>query len=217
MRGALAACVALFVRGAVAESPAVAEAPVLIESYPVEGSLNLRDKTQTLATTTVVLNGDEYRTYTRLDGSFVFHDVKPGVYLLDVLSTEFVFSQVKINLPSQADQQVRCLEYKYPGAAKNALAYPIRLDAHLKYEYFDKREQVGLHTLLQNPMYLMIGVTAILVFLMPKLMESMDPEEMKKMQEQMGSAQDPASMLKTLFGGGEEENLKEEKESKKIK
>jgi len=45
-----------------------------------------------------VCAGGEYRTLTRADGSFVFHDVKPGVYLLDVLSVDYFFSQVSLIL-----------------------------------------------------------------------------------------------------------------------
>ena len=40
-------------------------------------------------------------------------------------------------------------------------------------------------------MLLMLLFTCGIVVFMPKLMESMDPEEMKQMQKQMGSAQDP--------------------------
>ncbi|KAH8063110.1 hypothetical protein JL722_2272 [Aureococcus anophagefferens] len=64
-----------------------------IESHPVEGTVRLRGAGASLPTTEVVLNGGEYRTYTRPDGGFVFHDVEPGVYLLDVLSVDYIFSQ----------------------------------------------------------------------------------------------------------------------------
>jgi hypothetical protein len=49
---------------------------------------------------------------------FIFHDVAPGVYLLDVLSANIAFSQVKISLPASPVEKVRCLEYKFPGAQK---------------------------------------------------------------------------------------------------
>ena len=173
-----------------------------IESHPVEGTVRLRGAGASLPTTEVVLNGGEYRTYTRPDGGFVFHDVEPGVYLLDVLSVDYIFSQVKLNLPKAGGEAIRCLEYRYPGAAKQPMAYPLELAAHVKQQYFEVRETPGLHTLFRNPMMLMLLFTGAVVVLMPKMMDNMDPEEMKKMQEQMGAAQDPASMLKNLFGGG---------------
>lgn len=173
-------------------------------NYPVEGVLSLREGS--LPPTEVVLNGGEYRTLTQVDGSFVFHDVSPGVYLLDVLSVDFFFSQVKCNLPKSLDT-IQCLEYKYPGAPKQNIAYPIKLKAAAKKQYFDQRETVGLHTLFKHPMAFMFLLTAGMVLVMPKLMENMDPDELKKMQDQMGAAQDPAQMLKNLFGGGEEKAI----------
>lgn len=165
-----------------------------------QGVLSLRDRSAKLATTEVVLNGGEYRTFTRIDGSFIFHDVKPGVYLLDVHSVEYYFTQVKINLPKAVDDPIQCVEFRYPGAPKQAVAYPLRLVASSKKQYFEQREQMGIHTLFRNPMMLMLVATGLIVVVMPKLMENMDAEEMKKMQEQMGAAHDPAQMLKNLFG-----------------
>lgn len=171
-----------------------------ISYYPVKGALTLKDRSALLATTEVVLNGGEYRTYTRSDGTFTFHDVKPGIYLLDVLSVDYFFSQVKLNLPRSLDQSIQCLEYRYPGAQKQAIDHPLRLVAAAKKKYFEEREKVGLHILFRNPMMLMLAFTGLIVVIMPKLMENMDPEEMKKMQEQMGAANDPAQMIKNLFG-----------------
>ena len=141
----------------------------------------------------------------------------PGVYLLDVLSVDYVFSQIKLNLPTAAGEPIRCLEYAYPGAAKKAAPYPVELSPHLKMQYFDVREQPGLHTLFRNPMLLMMMFTCGLVVFMPKLMDGMDPEEKKKLQEQMGAAQDPASMMKSLFGlqGDEDDASEDEGDSKK--
>lgn len=42
----------------------------------------------------VLLNGGEQATFTRWDGSFVFRDVAPGRYVVDVPSETFLFSQV---------------------------------------------------------------------------------------------------------------------------
>ena len=181
--------------------------------YPVQGRLMLNPRElqqsgygqQELLvppTTEIVLNGGEYRTYSRTDGSFMFHDVRPGVYLLDVLSTSHFFSQVKLNLPNDAGSAVRCLEYKFPGAPKQSIDYPLKLMSHARKQYFEQRETIGLHTMLRNPMLVMGALTGVLVLVMPKLMENMDPDEVKKMQEQMGAAQDPASFMKHMFGVG---------------
>jgi len=87
--------------------------PAPVESYPVEGRVRL-PRDAALPTTEVTLNGDEHRALTRPDGRFTFHDVPPGVYLLDVLSLDYVFSQIKLNLPATAGEQPRCLESPRP-------------------------------------------------------------------------------------------------------
>ena len=130
----------------------------------------------------ITLNGGEYEAFSRVDGGFTFHDVKPGVYLLDVLSDEAMFSQVrktggggvprgtsppfllrdasdtaltpstrttcdpqvKINLPTDLEGKVRCLEYRYPGAPKQPTTYPLNLVAHTKIRYFEVRRAAPL-------------------------------------------------------------------------
>lgn len=169
-------------------------------TYPIEGRLTLPDRSP-LPTTALSLNGGQYETMTRRDGSFIFHDVAPGVYLLDVLSANIAFSQVKISLPASPVEKVRCLEYKFPGAQKVPIAYPLHLAAHAKMRYFEKREQIGLHTFFKNPMSYMMVVTVAVVVFMPKMMANMDKDQLKEMQEQM-EGNDPQAMLQNLLGGG---------------
>ena len=196
---------------------AAAAAGAAVDGHAVEGKIKLPLKLLQegdLRTTEVTLNGGEHRAFTRPDGSFRFTDVAPGVYLLDVLSTEYLFSQFKLNLPED-DGEIRVLEYMYPGANKRAAAYPVDLRPHVKLEYFDKRQQPGLHTLFRNPMLLMMGFTMLMVFFMPKLMDSLDPEERKRMEEQMSNSSDPQKMIKGLFGLSDEKESDSEEEGSK--
>ena len=196
---------------------AAAAAGAAVDGHAVEGKIKLPLKLLQegdLRTTEVTLNGGEHRAFTRPDGSFRFSDVAPGVYLLDVLSTEYLFSQFKLNLPED-DSEIRVLEYMYPGANKRAAAYPVDLRPHVKLEYFDKRQQPGLHTLFRNPMLLMMGFTMLMVFFMPKLMDSLDPEERKRMEEQMSNSSDPQKMIKGLFGLSDEKESDSEDEGSK--
>ena len=41
---------------------------------------------------------------------------------------------------------------------------------------------------------------------MPKMMEGMDPEEMKKVQEEMGKNQDPKKLFANMFGTKDEDD-----------
>ncbi len=82
----------------------------------------------------VVLNGGERGTLLRRDGSFSLGDVPPGVYSLDILSHELVYSQVRAARATRpqfkvqvgAEGDVRVLEFKYPGAPRQAVPHPIQ-------------------------------------------------------------------------------------------
>ncbi|RLN46885.1 hypothetical protein BBJ29_002905 [Phytophthora kernoviae] len=148
----------------------------------------------------VQLNGGEQTAFVRSDGSFLFRDVAPGRYVVDIPSQEFLFSQYKLDVG--ADGLIRALEYKYPGAPKARADYPLDVEAVKQLNYFEQREKFNLLGLIMNPSFLTIIVPIGLLYLLPKLQEGMDPEEMKKAQEEMGSA-DPSSLLAGMLGGGQ--------------
>ena len=58
----------------------------------------------------MTLNGGQRTALTAKDGSFVFRDVDPGVYLLEVLSTTFHYSTMKIKLDEKTG--IIAIEYK---------------------------------------------------------------------------------------------------------
>lgn len=47
--------------------------------------------------------------------------------------------QVKLNLPSDPNGKIRCLEYKFPGAGKQPIPHPLDLNAHARITYFEVR------------------------------------------------------------------------------
>lgn len=157
-------------------------------------------------------------TYTRPDGSFTFYHVGPGVHLLDVQSNENFFSQVKVQLLENAMDSPKCIEYLYPGAPKQAIMHPLVLTAHARYEYFEKRPGFSIFSIFRNPMLLMMMFSGVLMFLMPKMMENLDPDQKEQMQRQMEMQQDPTKMLSQLWGdisGGGDDGRAELAASKK--
>ncbi|OVA05863.1 protein of unknown function DUF2012 [Macleaya cordata] len=52
-------------------------------------------------------------------------------------------------------------------------------------QYYEMREPFSVMSLVKSPMGLMVGFMLLVVFIMPKLMENMDPEEMRRAQEEM--------------------------------
>jgi hypothetical protein len=148
-----------------------------------------------------VLNGGEHYALTRGDGSFVFHSIAPGIYSLDVLSVTHHFPQIKLDVASREGGRIRALQYDYPGAPKRSVKHPLTVSPLQPHVFFEKRESVGLHTIYRNPMFMMMALPLFMMFVLPKMMSGMDPEEMKKAQEEMGD-NDPSKMMGKLFGGG---------------
>lgn len=146
----------------------------------IKGTLLLPDDTP-VNNTRVALNAGEQLTYSRLDGTFAFYNVPPGVHLVDVYSHELMFSQVKIQLLKESMDTPKCIEYAYPGANKQPVPHPLVLTAHAKYEYFTQRPGFSVLSLLKNPMLLLMLFSVGLMYLMPKMMENMDPEEQERM------------------------------------
>jgi len=202
----------------------------------IEGILHLPDgATPLLNSTKISLDDGDRITYSKaLDGSFIFYNVPPGIHLLDVHSHTFQYGQVKIQMlekeetddnndddESSGPPLPRCIEYIYPGAPKKVVAYPLKLKAHAAYQYFEKKRGFSIFSILTNPMAMMMAFSVGMMFLMPKLMEGMDPEERAQMQKQMQAQQDPSKMLSNLWSdissGGQEEAGKSGKLLKKKK
>ena len=165
--------------------------------------------------TRISLDAGEQMTYSRLDGTFAFYDVPPGVHLVDVHSHTYMFSQVKIQLLEDSMDAPKCIEYAFPGASKQAIPHPLVLTAHATYEYFEPRPRFSILSLLKNPMLLMMIFSAGLMYMMPKMMEGLEPEEQERMRKQMEMQKDPQKLMASLFGMGEEEPPPKTRRSKK--
>ncbi|RLO05746.1 hypothetical protein DYB28_013555 [Aphanomyces astaci] len=167
----------------------------------------------------VVLDGGARSTLSTHDGRFYFYDVPAGRYTVDIHSPVYIFSQFKVDISTTGD--IRVLEFKYPGTPKLAVSHPLVVDALAQVQYFQvrqventivgrvltlvlqPREKFSVIDLIKNPSFLALIVPLFMVWVLPKLTESMlDPEEFKQAQEEMGAAADPSSLIKGFFGGG---------------
>ena len=166
----------------------------------IEGRLQFPDKAPFNVTTRITLNHGEYSTYSRADGGFTFYNVIPGIHVLDIQSTVYHFSQVKIQLLEDDMENPKCLEYMYPGAKKQATMHPLVLNAIATYDYFEVRKGFSIFSILANPMVLMMAFSVGLMFLMPKMMEGLEPEERERIKQQMEVQKDPTKMLGQMWG-----------------
>mmetsp|Transcript_23855 Transcript_23855/g.34992 ORF Transcript_23855/g.34992 Transcript_23855/m.34992 type:complete len:208 (-) Transcript_23855:90-713(-) len=170
---------------------------------PIEGKLLEPGSSSLPANVKISLNGEQYTTLTRRDGSFTFFNIPEGIYLLDVLSPDQIYSQVKLKVSPESGTVVP-VEYKYPGAARSAIGYPLVLTPLVKVSYFQKKEPFSLYKIIMgNKMMVMMVVSFGVMFLFPKLLSGMDKEQMKELmaqQKEQGLDGDPSAALKKLFG-----------------
>lgn len=175
-------------------------AQVTAQHAIIKGRVQFPDGSPFNVTVPVTLNHGEFRTYSKADGSFIFRNVPPGIHQVDVLSTTHHFGQVKVQLLEDS-MTPNCIEYAYPGAPKKTMLHPINMTAYATLEYFEKKPGFSIFAMLRNPMVIMMLFSVGIMFLMPRLMEGLDPEEKARMREQMAAQQDPNKMLSNLFQG----------------
>ena len=84
----------------------------------------------------VVLNDGEYTSIPRQDGSFVFHAVAPGSYLLEVHDVHSVWPMVRVDVSAKSSGKVRAIMHH----TKEAMAFPLNLEPVLvKPKWFEVR------------------------------------------------------------------------------
>lgn len=116
---------------------------------------------------------------------------------MDVQSSRYIYSQFKLKVSAE-DMSVQAVEYAYPGSPKAATAYPLVISPHTKVDYFEKKQEISIIRMITgNPMMIMMAVSFGAMFLMPKMMEGMDKDQLKELQAQQG---DPMANMKKLFG-----------------
>jgi Protein of unknown function (DUF2012) len=95
MRGLLLQIAALLIIAS--QGWASSKAP---STLPIEGVLEIPNG-ELAVNYQITLNGGEYTTISRHDGSFTFFDVPSGIYTLDVLAIKYAFPQVKIKVNTE--------------------------------------------------------------------------------------------------------------------
>mmetsp|Transcript_3220 Transcript_3220/g.5021 ORF Transcript_3220/g.5021 Transcript_3220/m.5021 type:complete len:159 (-) Transcript_3220:75-551(-) len=126
-----------------------------------------------------------------------------GIYLLDVVSIQLLYPQMKIKVSAE-NGTVTVVEFKYPGAKRLPSSYPIVLTALMPINYFQKKPPLSIIGMITgNPMMLMMLVMLIVVVGFPSLLQGMSPEELKEMRAASGGTSgDPMKDLSKLMGMG---------------
>lgn len=142
----------------------------------------------------VILNGGDRVSFIRSDGYFSFYDIPAGTHLIEVVAMGYFFSPVRVHVNARLHGKIQAYQTENRVPLNELVLEPLREEY-----YYEKREPFSLLGLLKSPMGLMIGFMVVAVFLLPKLMESIDPEEMKRAQEEMRNQ--PAPSLTNFLQG----------------
>ena len=90
-----------------------------------------------------------------------------------------IFPQAKLKIEAESGI-ITVVEFKYPGAKRVPVSYPIVLSALAPNSYFQQRAPFNpIGYLLGNPMMLMMLFSVGVMFLMPMLTAGMDEEQLK--------------------------------------
>ncbi|KAJ2050840.1 hypothetical protein H4S04_002364 [Coemansia sp. S16] len=169
------------------------------KTYRVRGSIVasdiLSDVSQLATRAQVVLNGGEHRAFIQKDGTFAVDNVKLGDSLLEIASSEYAFPKIHVRISlkeavegkeEEGGRASIAARYVQIGSewSDNApvLAYPLRISASDKYDFFTERQGFSIITMFSNPYMMMVGASLLAVFILPKLQANIDPEALKELQ-----------------------------------
>jgi len=80
--------------------------------------------------------------------------------------------------------------------------YPLQLEPMTKLRYFEEREKFDPTSYLKNPMVMMGLMAAFMAFVMPKMVENIDPEDRKKLTEDLKKGGTGITGMKNALAGG---------------
>ncbi|TPX50674.1 hypothetical protein SeMB42_g00909 [Synchytrium endobioticum] len=155
--------------------------------------------------TRITLNQAQYSTYLQEDGSFSLENIPPGTYILTIDNLYYTFDRIRLDVAADSIHATLSnlgTSWKQMGPP---VPYPLVLQARSRIEYFDKREGFNIWGFFANPMMLMSGATLLMIFVLPKIMGSLDPDMMKEIQgqpqPQMPQLPDISSSLANMITG----------------
>ncbi|KAJ3452187.1 er membrane protein complex subunit 7 [Anaeramoeba flamelloides] len=140
----------------------------------------------------ILLNGGEYTAYSMRNGEFKFSSIKSGIYFLEVDSKDYAFSPIKIDVCTKG----KTIRAKTADETFKSVKHPLKLTPYSPKVYYEKGQPLNPLKIFKSPMGIMIAVSLFSMFVIPKLSGSIDPEELKQVQQESGGG-----LLGKLLGG----------------
>lgn len=178
---------------------------VTADRYAIEGALEMRPlksmgvDTREVRITLGTERHGKIRSALRADGTFTVPDAPPGTHVLDVHATGLTYPPIRIRI--YGENEIGGDDVKDPGTIEAVYAEdksvsletkPLRLSPVSVAEYYEPSSSISIRAIMKNPMALMVIMTVFLAYVAPKLLEAIDPEELKQMQEELAGRQRPS-------------------------
>ncbi|KAG7461341.1 hypothetical protein MATL_G00209080 [Megalops atlanticus] len=135
-----------------------------------------------ISTARVLVEGEEHVGFLRTDGCFAVNDVPPGSYVVEVVSPAFRFEPVRVDIASKGKMRARAVKYMKSSEVIRQ-PYPLQMRSSGPHSYFVKRETWGWTDFLMNPMVVMMVLPLLIIVLLPKVINTNDPEMRKEMEQ----------------------------------
>ncbi|XP_064182888.1 endoplasmic reticulum membrane protein complex subunit 7-like [Anguilla rostrata] len=137
-----------------------------------------------ISTARVLVEGEEYIGFLKTDGSFAVNDVPSGSYVVEVLSPTYTFEPVRVDITSKGKMRARVVNHIKTSEVVRQ-PYPLQLRSSGPHSYFIKRETWGWSDFLMNPMVMMMVLPLLIIVLLPKVINTNDPEMRREMEQSM--------------------------------
>ncbi|XP_010892497.1 ER membrane protein complex subunit 7 isoform X1 [Esox lucius] len=154
----------------------------------------------------IMVDGEEYIGFLRTDGSFTVNDVPSGSYVVEVVSPAYKFEAVRVDITSKGKMRARLVNFIKTSEVIRQ-PYPLQLRSSGPHTYFMKRETWGWTDFLMNPMVMMMVLPLLIIVLLPKVVNTNDPEMRKEMEQSMNMLNpnpelpDVSEFMTKLFSG----------------
>ncbi|GAC99137.1 hypothetical protein PHSY_006736 [Pseudozyma hubeiensis SY62] len=130
-------------------------------------------------------------TLVAVDGSFIFRDLAQGAYTLEIVSRTHSFEQYRIDILDPALGKAPQIRIFTPGTSlvsilsANPIFHPLILHSTKRIDYFTEAAPLTIGSLIGmgGPMMILGLVGMGMVFLMPKLTATLDPDAQKELAE----------------------------------
>lgn len=149
------------------------------QAYEVVGQISSTQQlTVDFLNARVVLNDGLHTAFVSTTGQFKFEDIDPGMYHLDVYEPNLKFRKYKVDVSTKKGGTIRALSKPFPGGEKKMENYPLMIQAIAPEVYFKARGAANpLAMVFRNPIFLIMGLFAVLKVFAGSPAEEADPQE----------------------------------------